>query len=688
MLLPTRAVRSLLAIDTIMRIAIDARLNHYRRGGIPQYTRQLLTALAEVAPNDHFISLQHRDMARPLQVAANVSRRTIYTPPHHRWENWSLPLELVLSRPDVLHSPDFIAPLQRTFPAVVTIHDLAFMHYPDILDDDAKRYYAQVRESANRAQGIIAVSEATRQDIVQFLDIPPEDITVVYEAAAPQFHKRDLRRGEARVLNGRPVAEQTFMLFVSTLEPRKNLPTLLQGLRIAIDRRPHVPYHLVIVGGRGWKDAPIFQAVRDLRLNDHVLFAGNVGLYDLRWLYNACRFYLNPSLYEGFGLPLLEAMACGAPALVAATSSLPEIGGDAAQYVPPLEPDAWADAIADLWEDDDRRNELSRLGRARAQRFSWNRAARETMAVYQRATQRAERVTAPSIPALAGSPEPEFDGIDAPRRCLRCNTAMVPGAFQSNIAIRMPDDALWPDPLAPRAWACPRCHYTELVLEPVNAAEQSQQVQEPRTEPAPAADVPVAIAEPAAPLMNAEGEPAPVAGAPASTDEELAGQPVQTPDVTDTPYAAQAPASDDLLPPGEVLAEPVDVDDAPQSVSEALLDAGWEPAVEPVQPPELTPAAPALADTLNAPPVLPVAETLALDATPEPVASEGPDAPTAAVISQPEHHHERLAPEQEPHTNGHADSDTDDVTDDGEAVAAGTRARQSRNRSRRKRTTS
>jgi len=131
------------------------------------------------------------------------------------------------------------------------------------------------------------------------------------------------------------------VLFVSTLEPRKNLPTLLQALRICIDRRPEAGYRLVIVGRRGWRDDAIFQAARDLKLADHVLFTGGVGQYDLRWLYNACRLYINPSLYEGFGLPLLEAMACGAPCLAAATSSLPEIGGEAAIYVPPLEAEQW-----------------------------------------------------------------------------------------------------------------------------------------------------------------------------------------------------------------------------------------------------------------------------------------------------------------------------------------------------------
>ncbi|PMP81017.1 MAG: glycosyl transferase family 1, partial [Roseiflexus castenholzii] len=294
-----------------MRIAIDARLNAYRTGGIAQYTRQLMAALADCAADDQIISLQHREHLRPLVVAPNVVRHPLYTPPHHRFERWILPLELLAARPHVVHFPDFIAPRHHCCPTVVTIHDLAFLRYPDILDSAASAYYRQVGDSAARADAVIAVSETTREDIAQFLDLPPERIDVIYEAAAPIYTPLSLRPGETRVLAGTPVEAQSFMLFVSTLEPRKNLPSLLRALRICLDRRPDRAYRLVVAGARGWRDEDVFSTVRDLHLAEHVLFAGRVGQYDLRWLYNACRFYINPSLYEGFGLPLLEAMACG-----------------------------------------------------------------------------------------------------------------------------------------------------------------------------------------------------------------------------------------------------------------------------------------------------------------------------------------------------------------------------------------
>jgi glycosyltransferase involved in cell wall biosynthesis len=367
-----------------MRIAVDARLNAYRQGGISQYTRQLVGALAELAPEETFVTLQHREHQRPLYDAPNVERAAMLTPPHHRLERWTLPIELLRLRPSVLHCPDFVAPALRPCPAVVTIHDLAFLYEPAILDDNARAYYGQVRASATRADAIIAVSEATRADIVEQLQIDPGCIDVVYEAAAPCLGPLELEPGAVRQVAGQALTAGSFALFVSTIEPRKNLATLFEALRLCRERAPGVPYRLVVVGARGWHDEPILARLRELRLGQAVLLAGKADDETLRWLYSACRMYINPSLYEGFGLPLLEAMQCGAACLASDTSSLPEIGGEAAQYVPARDVDAWAQAIAALWHDDELRAELGRRGQARARTFSWARAARETLAIYRR----------------------------------------------------------------------------------------------------------------------------------------------------------------------------------------------------------------------------------------------------------------------------------------------------------------
>lgn len=367
-----------------MRIGIDARLNAYRQGGIAQYTRQLLAAMADQARGEQFIALQHHSQARPLVVAPNVERATMYTPPHNRLEPWSLPVEIFPRRLDLLHCPDFIAPRRRPCPAVITIHDLAFIHYPEILDDDARRFYGQVRAAAHDADAVITVSEATRSDIVQLLGLPTERIDVVYEAADPRFAPTLVAADAARSVNGHALRAGHFMLFMSTIEPRKNLETLLRALRVCLDRAPEAGYKLAAAGARGWLDEPIYALARELRLDEAVQFLGQVGGEDQLWLYNACRLYLNPSFYEGFGLPALEALACGAPSLVADTSSLPEVVGDAAQLLPPRDVGAWADAIEALWSDEPARAAMARRGPQRAAEFSWARAARETLAVYRR----------------------------------------------------------------------------------------------------------------------------------------------------------------------------------------------------------------------------------------------------------------------------------------------------------------
>lgn len=440
-----------------MRIAIDARLNAYRTGGIPQYTRQLMAALAVCAADDQIISLQHHDHLRPLVIAPNVSRHPVYTPPHHRLERWTLPLELLMVRPSVLHLPDFIAPCYRCCPNVVTIHDLAFLRYPDILDNAAAAYYRQVSDSVLRADAVIAVSETTRQDIAQFLDLPPERIDVIYEAAAPIYTPLSLRDGETRVIAGAPIEAKSFMLFVSTLEPRKNLPSLLKALRICLDRHPARNYRLLVVGARGWRDEGIFSTVRELRLDDHVFFAGRVGQYDLRWLYNACRLYINPSLYEGFGLPLLEAMACGAACLASSSASLPEIGGDAVEYLPPLDIGAWADKIETLWDDEDRCQMMGQIARARAEQFSWQRAARETLAVYRRVVTGTPQ---PSLsPAVTPSDRPSADRLVT---CTHCGKHLTPAPVEGTIVILSSAKHR----IAPRAWVCTGCGHIELLAVP------------------------------------------------------------------------------------------------------------------------------------------------------------------------------------------------------------------------------
>lgn len=367
-----------------MRIVIDARLNAYRTGGIPQYTRQLLRSMAALAPEQHFVALNHRKADAPVAQAANIAHRRVWTPPHHRLEQLALPLELAGLDADVFHFPDFIPLFRLRRPCVITIHDLAFMRYPEILDAAARRYYGQIRRAVTRADAIIAVSESTRRDIAELLAVDPDRVDVVHEAAAPQFQPLDLPHDAEHMINGHLLRRDGFALFVGTLEPRKNLPMLLHALH-RLQSQPHAdPPTLVIAGPRGWLDDDIAGLVTELQLGDAAQFIGGVGSADLVWLYNACRVYLHPELYSGFGLPILEAMQCGAPVISADNSSLPEVAGDAALLLPAEDVTAWAETWRSVWEDQEQRRRMREAGIQQAVRFSWSRAARETLSIYAR----------------------------------------------------------------------------------------------------------------------------------------------------------------------------------------------------------------------------------------------------------------------------------------------------------------
>ena len=363
-------------------IAIDARLNAYRLGGIAQYTRKLIHHLAHLEPAEHWLALEHRKASAPVCDHPSVRRARLWTPPHHRLEQLTLPVEVALRRPRLLHSPDFIPPLRRTCPAIITVHDLAFRLFPEILDDAARRFYGQIDRAVRSAEAILADSHSTAADIARLLNVPPERIDVVH--LGTDVRPAAVAPGETRTLGGVSWRAGEFITFISTLEPRKNIPTLLRALRVLIDRDPAAGYRLALAGSRGWLDDEIWRCLRDERLEDAVAFIEQPSDAEINWLLSACRIYVNPSRYEGFGLPALDALACGAPAVVSNASSLPEVVGDAAEQVPPDDVAAWAEAIGRLWRDPDRRAELGRLGRQRAAEFSWERTAAQTLAVYRR----------------------------------------------------------------------------------------------------------------------------------------------------------------------------------------------------------------------------------------------------------------------------------------------------------------
>lgn len=368
-----------------MRIAFDARLVYYSRAGIGQYMLRLLRALAALDPDDQFIVIQSRKHPEPIIESPNFRRVGFWTPPHNRFEQFVLPAELLLRvEADVLHSPDFIPPLHGPrMRTVITIHDLHFLIYPQFLTEESARYYGQIDRAVQRAHHIIVPSNATKQDTIRLLGVPEAKITVIYEAANPLFHAMDREEALAKARARFPQLPRDFILFVGTIEPRKNVPTLLrayQHLREAYK----VDAELVFAGRKGWLVDDVFRQVEELGIQRHCHFLGRVDDTDLLFLLNAARCLTLPAHYEGFGLPPLEAMACGTPVVVSNVASLPEVVGDAGLLV---DPNQWEELAVALWRvltDDALAAELRQKGQQRAALFSWERAARETLDVYRR----------------------------------------------------------------------------------------------------------------------------------------------------------------------------------------------------------------------------------------------------------------------------------------------------------------
>ncbi len=365
-----------------MRIGIDARLIFYQTAGIGQYILRLTEALAEIDHQDEFVLFQSRKDRSRLVTAANFQRRILWTPSHHRFETTWMSAELLPHHLDVLHSPDFIPPSHTRYPSVITVHDLAFLLYPGFLTPQSARYYGQVDGAARRAHHIIAVSQSTKRDVMRLLGVPDEKVTVIYEAPQPIFRQLDHMEARQHVAAQYSIAGD-FVLFVSTIEPRKNLPTLLKAFRRMLDVY-HPQVTLAVAGQQGWLTEQVNQTVTELQLGECVRFLGAVPKEELLYLYNAARIYVLPSFYEGFGLPPLEAMACGTPVVVSNSSSLPEVVGDAAQLVDPNDVEAWSVALWRVLSDEGLRAEMCEKGLRRASSFSWQRAARETLGVYRR----------------------------------------------------------------------------------------------------------------------------------------------------------------------------------------------------------------------------------------------------------------------------------------------------------------
>lgn len=368
-----------------MRIGIDARILGYRRAGIGKYTRRLIEQLAALEVPDEFVILHSRRDRDTLVQPPNFSHRHLFTPSHHRLEQWLLPLETLPLGLDLLHSPDFIPPFYRSYKSVITVHDLAFLRFPHFVTTDSAHHYGLIDQAVRRTDHVIAVSESTKADLVTLLGADERKVTVIHEAADPAFRPIDDPALLRTVRERHGLGTRPYIFFLSTIEPRKNLTTLLRAFHKLLDEYPSAQDVLLAVAGeKGWLFDNVFQLHRDLGLQEHVLFLGRVPSADLPPLFNGAILHVHPSYYEGFGLTPLEAMACGTPTIVSNVSSLPEVVGDAGLLVPPDDVEGWTEAMYRLLEDGALRQVLSEKGLRRAAQFSWEKAAQQHLEVYHR----------------------------------------------------------------------------------------------------------------------------------------------------------------------------------------------------------------------------------------------------------------------------------------------------------------
>ena len=379
-----------------MLIGIDAsRTTAAHRTGTENYSLHLIRHLVTLSEG-HRCRLYFNQPPPPDLMPATVEQRIMPFP--RLWTHVRLSWEMLADPPDLLFVPSHVLPLIHPRCSVVTVHDLGYVYYPEAHTLSQNLYLRwSTRYNARSARRVLADSEATRQDLIDHYQIPEERIVVVYpgrdESLAPVHDPERLAAVQARYGLGR-----SYLLYVGTLHPRKNLVRLVQSFGALVGsaapetgERPR-GLQLVLAGQKGWLYDEIMREVRRLDLADHIVLTGYVPDEDLPALLSGALAFVFPSLYEGFGLPILEAMACGTPVICSNASSLPEVAGDAALLVDPLDTEQLTSALQRLTTSEGLRNELVAKGFRQVQRFSWRRCAEETLGVLEDAARVQEDV--------------------------------------------------------------------------------------------------------------------------------------------------------------------------------------------------------------------------------------------------------------------------------------------------------
>ncbi len=355
----------------------------YRSAGIHGYIYHTLVNLLAEAPKDwQFTAMVGAANTLDLNRLATSRSKWDTDSPMRRilWEQAVQPFQL--SEFDLYHGLAFVSPLLLTKPSIITVYDLSFLHYPQVLSTSRRLYLRMFTAlSCRRAKRVIAISQSTARDVHESFGIPLSKIDVAppgYDAAI----YKPLPDSEIAAFRSRCNLPERFWLFLGTLEPRKNLPMLLQAYA-AVPDNERLP--LILAGGKGWDYQAIFDAIDRFNLGKWVQLPGYLPIEELPLWYNSAEVFLYPSVFEGFGIPVLEAMACGTPVIISDASSLPEVAGQAGITLPPQAVDQWTQAMRRAYGDEDWRQHALQQGLAEATRYSWQLTAAQTIKSYQQA---------------------------------------------------------------------------------------------------------------------------------------------------------------------------------------------------------------------------------------------------------------------------------------------------------------
>jgi glycosyltransferase involved in cell wall biosynthesis len=364
-----------------LRIAIDAR--KLRDYGVGTYIRNLLRHLSRLDHSTEYVVLCRKaDTEHVGQLGENFRAVPETSPGYSIREQITVPLDLRRERVDLFHSPHYVLPPLTPCKSVVTIHDCIHLRFPQYLPNRLGYAYARgaLWMATHLSSRIVTVSEASKRDILEYFRVPPQKIDVIYNGIDERFGEPPPEDDVARVRE-RYQLDDPFVLYAGNIKPHKNLERLIEAFH-TLRRSGFDQIKLLIIGDEISKYATLRHAVHRHKLHKHVRFFGFVPDSTLAILYRLAGVFVFPSLYEGFGLPPLEAMASGTPVITSNVSSLPEVVADAALLIDPYEPDSIADAIRRVLTDECLREDLRQRGLERARHFSWERSIRRVREIY------------------------------------------------------------------------------------------------------------------------------------------------------------------------------------------------------------------------------------------------------------------------------------------------------------------